>query len=203
MRAVINNTTYFFRKQQRIEFRDAKDLNTVVLDHSVGIDDPGIMCASSNGSLWYQIYIPNDPFEFDEFDLMFNLYGKTYSSPPYELHQLDCSSSPSSPVKVFSRRKIVYDMCCAELEGNPLLVTVGGYIGVTAHNTSTGEFLWSTRGSIPYSQKDMFARGITADEHGRLFVLDARNKCIHVFSVYGKYVTTVLRKGGTRYCRTA
>ena len=143
------------------------------------------MCASSNtcGLKHSSHYL-----EFDDY----------YEHPIpeyYYLHQLDCSSSPSSPVEMFSTRKRVYDMCCAELEGNPLLVTVSGYRGVTAYNTRTKEVVWSTERDIPLIQKDMFARGITTDEHGRLFVLDARNKCIHVFSVHGKYVTTMLRKG--------
>ena len=152
----------------------------MVLEYSVK-DKPGIMCSSSNSSLWYEAYTPN----CDDF-------------APYDLHRLDCSSSPCDSgtcSRRLSRHKIVYDMCCAELEGNPILLTVGGYIGVTAYSTSTTDYLWSLRGEIPFSLKDLFAYCITTDENGRLFVLDARNKCIHIFSVYGKYVTTLLRKG--------
>ena len=137
-----------------------------------------MMCAHSNGSLWYESgnYV-------------------TFGPTLYELHQLDCSSSPSLIPFEISYRRTVRDICCAELEGIPLLVTVSGYRGVTAYNTNTEEEVWSIEGEIPFNEKTLFARGITSDKHDRLFVLDDRNKCIHVFSVKGKYVTTLLRKG--------
>ena len=153
-------------------------MNRVVLDLSVAPHRAGMICASSNSSLWYESR-----------DLAF--FGPTL----YKLHQLDCSSSPSLTPFEVSYRNRVRDICYAELEGIPLLVTVSGYRGVTAYNTNTVKELWSIEGEIPFNEKTLFARGITADEHGRLFVLDDRNKCIHVFSVKGKYVTTLLRKG--------
>ena len=133
------------------------------------------MCVSSKSSLSYQ---SGDP-----------------DTTSYELHQLDCSSSPCLTRFEKSYRRTVHDLCSAELEGISLLVTVNGYRGVKAYNASTGAHVWSMEGEIPFSKNDLFARSITADEHGRLFVLDDRNKCIHVFSVKGKYVTTLLRKG--------
>ena len=162
--------------QDRIEFRDAKDLSTVVLDHSVAPDTPGNVCASSPNSLWYK--------------------SSYYDSDFFEL-QLDSSSSPSlTKFEVdVSYRSTVYDVCCAELEGDPLLVIVVGYRGVTAYNTDTGEEVWSMGGRMASTEKDLFARGITADQHGRLFVFDDRNRCIEVFSVYGKYITTLLKQG--------
>ena len=48
---------------------------------------------------------------------------------------------------------------------------------------------------MPLSEKHLDARGITADKHGRLFVGDEENKCIHIFSIDGKFITTLLREG--------
>ena len=134
-----------------------------------------MVCASSQSSLWYQ-----SGYSCTDF---------------FGLHELNSSSSPCLTQFEVSYDKTVYDICCAELKGSPLLVTVKGYIGVTAYNTNTEEEVWSIRNQIPFSQDNIFARGITADQHGRLFVLDDKNKSIHVFSVNGKYVTTLLRKG--------
>ena len=86
-------------------------------------------------------------------------------------------------------------MCCAELEGTLLLVAACGYSGLRAYNPSTKYPVWEFLSEIPFNQKDLFARNIATDDHGRLFVLDDKNKCIHVFSVGGKFVTTLLRKG--------
>ena len=130
--------------------------------------NPGMMCASSSGSLWYE---------------------------HYRLHQLDCSSSPCPiPVKI-DCHSTVHDMCCAEVEDTPLLVVACGYRGVEAYNITTEELVWDIMRSIPLNEKPIYARGITGDNCGRLFVIDDQNKCIHVFSVIGKYVTTLLRKG--------
>ena len=150
-------------------------MNTVVLDHSVAPEEPGMVCASSQSSLWYQS--GNSDTNFFGFDL------------------LDSSSPPCLTQFKVSYSKTVYDICCAELKGIPLLVTVKGYIGVTAYNANTEEEVWCIDGQIPFSEYNIFARSITADQHGRLFVLDDRNQCIHVFSVKGRYITTLLRKG--------
>ena len=46
--------------EERIEFRDVKDLNTVVLAHSVAPHCPWEMCASSKSSLWYESFTEED-----------------------------------------------------------------------------------------------------------------------------------------------
>ena len=86
-------------------------------------------------------------------------------------------------------------MCFAEVEDTPLLVLVCGYHGVEAYNITTEELVWDVIRSIPLNEKPIFARSIDTDNHGRLFVLNEQNKCIHIFSVVGKFITTLLRKG--------
>ena len=41
----------------------------------------------------------------------------------------------------------------------------------------------------------MRARGIAADEQGHLYVCDADNKCVQMFSLNGDYLGSVLRYG--------
>ena len=86
-------------------------------------------------------------------------------------------------------------MCYAEFDGKSLLVVACSDDGVKAYNMDTKELVWSIIGEMPLSEKPLKALGITADKHGRLFVRDEENKCIHIFSIDGKFVTTLLREG--------
>ena len=149
-----------------------KDLNTVVLDHSVAPHRPWEICTSSNSFLWYES-----------------------SDGVSEFHQLDCSSFPCLTSDKVLNTDLVYGMCCAEFDGKSLLVMACYDDSVNAYNTDTREMVWSIIGAMPHSEKPLDARGITADKHGRLFVRDEGNKCIHIFSIDGKYVTTLLREG--------
>ena len=158
--------------KERIEFRDVKDLNTVVLDHSVAPHYPWMMCASSNDSLWYETYTSEDHFE---------------------IYRLDCSLSHEiSKEELLPFRGGIDDMCCAEQEGISLLVTARYTDGVEAYNTDTKELVWAIKGKMPLTEDDLDVNSITTDEDGRLFVSDSRNACIHLFSFDGKYVTTLL-----------
>ena len=112
-----------------------------------------------------------------------------------EFYELDCSSlSCLTSDKVFNTDS-VYGICCAEFDGKSLLVMACIDLSVKAFNMDTKEIAWSIRGWIPLSKKHLDARGITADKHNRLFVGDEENKCIHIFSIDGKFVTTLLREG--------
>ena len=86
-------------------------------------------------------------------------------------------------------------MCCAEFDGKSLLVVACSDDGVKAYNLDKKKLVWSIRGKMPLSEKPLEAEGITADKHGRPFVHDEGNKCIHIFSIDGKFVTTLLREG--------
>ena len=163
---------YSFSYQHRIEFRDAKDLNIIVLDHSVAPHSPWEICTSSNSSLWYESY--DDLSEF---------------------YELDCSSLPCLTSDEVFNTGPGYGMCYAEFDGKSLLVVACSEEGLEAYNMDKKKFVWSIRGEIPLSEKRLKARRITTDKHGRLFVCDKGNKCIHIFSTDGKCVTTLLREG--------
>ena len=144
----------------------------MVLDHSVAPHRPWEICTSSNSSLWYE-----------------SSHGVS------EFHQLDCSSFPCLTSDKVLNTDCVYGMCCAEFDGKSLLVMACYDDSVKAYNTDTREMVWSIIGEMPLSEKPLVARAITSDKHGRLFVCDKGNKCIHIFSTDGKYVTTLLREG--------
>ena len=112
-----------------------------------------------------------------------------------ESHQLDCSWPPCLPSVPIVHHYIVYDVCCADLNDTSLVVVACSISGIEAFNQRTAKSVWCIKGEIPFNEKHLNAFRITADDHGRLFVRDDGNKCIHIFSVDGKYVTTLLREG--------
>ena len=86
-------------------------------------------------------------------------------------------------------------MCCAEFEGRSFLFMGCSHNGLETYNTNAGEREWSVQGEIPFSEINLDAKHITTDARGHLFVHDEENKCIHIFSLNGKYVMTLLREG--------
>ena len=63
------------------------------------------------------------------------------------------------------------------------------------YNPESGSLKWSVNGTLPGVDKVLNVEKVTADENGHVFVLDCNNKCVHVFSVGGEYITTILREG--------
>ena len=68
--------------------------------------------------------------------------------------------------------------------------------GVFAYTLDGGELKWKVSGKLPEMEREIDARGPTADEEGRLFVCDINNMCVHALSALdGTHLGVVLRKG--------
>ena len=165
-----------FRAENRIEFRDAEDLNTVVLDHSVAPHNPFELCTSSKTTLWYESY------------------SHLKHSELYQLKHESSLCPTSDAIHVsFRPGEIMYDMCHIEAGDKSLLVTANGMGGLTAYNTNTKKLVWSKEGKLRETEDIIDIRGITTDRLGHLFACDENSQCLHVFCVDGKYIKTLLR----------
>ena len=91
-------------------------------------------------------------------------------------------------------------MCTVKHGSSELLVAVGqasvevdggervqGQNGVFAYNMATCKQEWASCGKPPGMKNRMKASNVATDGHGRLFVCDQGNKCVHMFSADGKY----------------
>ena len=120
---------------------------------------------------------------------------------PHEAKWLDCSKSPPEPAEdagsIHVQHDIVWDLCCTFMKNSNqrLLITTGGFDGVNAHNSDADKLEWSVNGGLSGVEDEMTAEGVTSDGHGHLFVSDENNKCVHVFSISGDHVGTVLHEG--------
>ena len=115
-----------------------------------------------------------------------------------ELQRLECSSLPL-PNREFviklDRRFDVRDMHYVQLRWKSVIVLACGIGGVRAYSVASKSLEWSVNGTLPEVDKVLDIRKVTADENCHVFVLDCNNKSVHMFSVGGKYITTLLRKG--------
>ena len=122
--------------------------------------------------------------------LFFNCVSSTHS----EIRWLKCSTPPpkeNTQKTIVVGQKMYWDICFAEEQNkNIVIVTSEGPEGTHAYNADTKLLEW---------QKEidgMEKVGIAADGHGRLFVFDKENKCIHVLSVAdGLYIGCLIREG--------
>ena len=169
----------------KIEFREINDLDKVASSYYVRQCRPGRICTSSASS--------------SSSDMLLFVDHKQH---PREAKWLDCSKSPPEPAEdagsVHVQHDIVWDLCCCTFMKNSnqrLLITTGGFDGVNAHNTGTDKLEWSVKGGLSGVGDEMTAEGVTSDGHGHLFVSDENNKCVHVFSISGDHVGTVLHEG--------
>ena len=173
----MKSTFMFLRCGGSIEFRDVRNFSTVVYDHPFNYSQSDRMCASPGTTLWFVSH-PNREH--------------------VEVKRLECSSVPL-PNRDFvirlERRFDVRDMCHVQLRWKSVIILACGIGGVRAYSTTSKSLEWSINGTLPQVDKVLDVRKITADENGHIFVLDCNNKSVHMFSVGGKYIITLLRKG--------
>ena len=168
---------YWFVFRGAIEFRDVRNFSTVVYDHSIYASDVK-MHTSSGTALWF--------------------VSHPYKKEHIELQELRCSSLPlpnTDVVIILGKCFGVRDMCYVQQQRKSFLVLACGVGGVRVYNTSSKHLEWSVNGMLHGMDKVLHVMSITADEDGHVFVLDLNNKCIHMFTVNGKYITTLLREG--------
>ena len=98
-------------------------------------------------------------------------------------------------------------MCIAKHKGKTLIVLADSFEGIFAFNAQTNREEWG----FPANQlktstetedeeedeeeEEMFARSITSDEQGYLFVCDTNHRCVHVFTFDGQYQGVVFKAG--------
>ena len=168
---------YWFVFRSKIEFRDVRNFSTVVYDYSFYSSDVK-MHTSSGTALRFASH--------------------TYKKEHIELQELHCSSLPlynRDAVIKLDKRFGVGDTCYVQQQWGSLLVLACGVGGVRVYNTLSKRLEWSVNGMLPGVDKVLDVMRITADEDGHVFVLDFNNKCIHLFTVDGKYMTILLRGG--------
>ena len=171
-----------------IHFYDVNNFKEVVQCCSVAPHLPGRLCTSSPSTLMYL----------------------DYSKKPCEVRWLDCSgATPNTGMNItrVPQHSGIYDICC--LTHNMLIIT-HGYKGLCAYNTQNDKLEWSVAGNLRLMKKPIGAQGVTTDGRGHLFVCDAHNAAVQMFSVAeGKYIRALLNEGmqgfGTprlvRWCR--
>ena len=157
-----------FRESQKIEFRNANDLNEVVHSYSVAPHQPVRICTVERSTLLYA----------DD------------STKQREIQWLDCSTSLPKPTNgksiTHTLQGYTFDMCCSRYGDKQYLNTTYSSSGVYAYDVIADKFDW--KGEPNGTEKKMNAFGITADGRGHLFVCDMSNGCIHVFSTGGVYL---------------
>ena len=166
-----------------IDFYDVGDLRTVLQRYSVAPDYPDRLftCQSSRGTLVYADCKPDKQV----------------------VKWLDCSSYPPSFLNTQTNIQVqlagnyfIQDMCFVTDGEKDLLVTTHNHGGVHAYIAGTDELEWRVSNTGSGLQPGgMKAVGITSDGRGQLFICDAANCCIQMFSANGTFLGTVLRCG--------
>ena len=165
-----------FSKSSKIEFRNKKNLNKIILTHSVAPHLPGILCSISPSVL---VYVDT-------------------SKNPRQLHWLDCGEVKPKPLGITANTDFdsVEDMCVAESENETLLIVISydAYGPIHAYNSINGQLKWSVPKKIPSGLFSSYA--VSRGDNGRLYVTDATNNCIQMFSASdGQYLGCFLKQG--------
>ena len=87
-------------------------------------------------------------------------------------------------------------MCIVQDKDKTLIIVADYYEGVIAFDAETGEVDWSSDKWGDWEGDEMDARSVTADNRGYVFVCDANNDCIQVFTTADGEYQGVAFKGG-------
>ena len=120
---------------------------------------------------------------------------------------LDCQTSSPCPVNgknttflhqlsdKLSENDQMWDMTVVRHKKHDLLVITTHAGKMMAVDIRSDRCQWQASEYIPNKRYPLRAMGVTADCNGHLFVRDWNNGCIHLYSVDGKFVKTLLEKG--------
>ena len=150
-----------FSSQQKIEFRDAHNLNNILKALSVAPHQPGKLHAGEASTLFYV----------------------NRSTKPFDIYCLDLTKS--TRIKVIHTQHSTIDGVCFVQNGDKqLLVVTDRSMGVFAYNTETDELEWNVVGKPSRMYKRIDASGVATDGRGHLYVGDYLNGnwCIQMFS---------------------
>ena len=149
-----------------------------------------------NGILSYSV-APHQPGDFCAVSPSILVYDD-FSKNPRQLHWLDCSEPEPKLLGITANANLgsVYDMCMAELENETLLIVISRDANelIKAYSSTTGQLKWSVQKKI--SSETFMSYGATGDGNGRIFVADATNNCIQMFSTSdGQYLGCFMKQG--------
>ena len=124
---------------------------------------------------------------------------------PREVHWLDLSDGDPKPAAgkrvIHTQNKDIWEMYLIKAGKKQLLIVAAGDEGLFAYNTKTDKLEWEVRGKLLAMKYDISVWGVATDGRGHLFVTDAVNERIHVFSVLdGSYMGSLLTGDDTLDC---
>ena len=161
----------YFRREQRIEFRDAHDLNRVVSTCPMGPVVTPCMRAGRNGTLLLE--------DTSQYPGVIRVIDHSSKTSPFE-------------TRVTYDEGLITGMCSVRNKHQQdMLITTyckENQSGIRAYNSSTGQLQWSIPGTLPQVEEPMYPTDITEDGHDHLFVCDVNNSCVHMFSTEGSYI---------------
>ena len=65
---------------------------------------------------------------------------------------------------------------------------------IKAYNSTTGQLKWTAEKKVPSTYRTFGGNGLTGDGNGHLFVWEAHNKCIQMFSTLnGQYLGSLMK----------
>ena len=161
----------FFLCSFSLVFHDPDNLQTIFYNHQLGPDYTNILSTVPPSTLLFE-ELPN----------------------PY-IRELDCSgSTPKRRGSITAFDSEIYDMSCVNHQNQRVLVVVA-FKGMEALDVETGKSKWIQEDDY-FTLINFKPFRITADRHGHLFVFDAGNRCVQMFSVSdGQYLGSLIKEG--------
>ena len=118
-----------------------------------------------------------------------------------QVRWLGCSTSPPQEYGAVtsSAGAEISDLCLVERDGKILSVIVTRSGMLFAIDVISQVTKWEAKWDLGESMSHpLYAKNVTSDWHGHLFVSDSNNKCIQMFSVDGFYVGPILHTNDAR-----
>ena len=162
-----------------------ENLDRVLYTFSVDPDQPHVLC----------LVMVTTSIAFHTSSPLHFLYHNVQKKP-HTVQRVNCGTKPPT---LWFEINIAYDdqgkASCICISRD-LLVITRGREGVFCYTLVKGNMMWKVSGKLPEVEWDIDARGVTADDHGHLFVCDKENSCVHeLFAGDGKHLGVVMREG--------
>ena len=165
-----------------IEFRGINNLEQVVLRYSTDFR-PMRMCVSQSILLC----------EVKEGNQRIVKWFDCSTSPPKPATDVSITHTHTNKIsKNCCLDHIIFHMCIVNSGDKQLLGTVTKSGKLRVFDTQADTLEWQAASNLRYMKNPFFAKDLTTD--GRhLFVIDAGNKCVQMFSTDGKYLKCIFK----------
>ena len=161
---------------RRLEFRDPRNLETIICTYSVAPHRPFRLCVAPPSTLFFVDY---------------------QSGRPSNIYSLDCSrTTPTLCQSICPYDHNIYSMSYVKyLNENLLAIAVDK--GIQTFQLDTGVVKWWKKDiQFPGQNENCEPYCLAAERKGRLFVIDLSNKCIQMLSVSdGQYLGCFIKEG--------